>query len=283
MVAKIVDGRKIAEKIRKNVSIEVQNLKSKYKVIPNIVTIKIGNNPESNLYLKLRNNACEKVGIIPKTLDLPENVSEDEIVKVIKDLNEDKKVHGILIQLPIPKHLSQGKLIELIDPAKDVEGFTPYNMGRMLNGDEHIIPCTPLAVLKILEEEKTRFQGKDIVIVNHSTVVGKPLCALFLNRNATVAVTHIFTKDFKKYAKEADILVSATGVPDLIKKEHVKSGAFVVDVGIVATKTGVTGDLDADVKDVAGVITPVPGGVGPVTVACSLINMITTFRNCMEK
>ena len=283
MVAKIVDGRKIAEKIRKNVSIEVQNLKSKYKVIPNIVTIKIGNNPESNLYLKLRNNACEKVGIIPKTLDLPENVSEDEIVKVIKDLNEDKKVHGILIQLPIPKHLSQGKLIELIDPAKDVEGFTPYNMGRMLNGDEHIIPCTPLAVLKILEEEKTRFQGKDIVIVNHSTVVGKPLCALFLNRNATVAVTHIFTKDFKKYAKEADILVSATGVPDLIKKEHVKSGAFVVDVGIVATKTGVTGDLDAGVKDVAGVITPVPGGVGPVTVACSLINMITTFRNCMEK
>ena len=283
MVAKIIDGRKIAEKIRKNVSVEVQSLKSKYKVTPNIVTIKIGSNPESDLYLRLRNKACEKVGILSKTLELPTNVSENEVVKVIKDLNLDKKVHGILIQFPIPDHLNPGELIEKINPDKDVEGFTPYNMGRMLIGDEHIVPCTPLAVLKILEEEKTRLQGKDVVIVNHSTVVGKPLTALFLNRNATVSVTHIFTKDFKKYTKEADILVSATGVPNLIKKEHVKSGAFVVDVGIVATKTGVTGDLDASVKEVAGKITPVPGGVGPVTVACSLINMITTFRNCMEK
>ena len=283
MVAKIIDGRKIAEKIRKNVSVEVQSLKSKYKVTPNIVTIKIGSNPESDLYLRLRNKACEKVGILSKTLELPTNVSENEVVKVIKDLNLDKKVHGILIQFPIPDHLNPGELIEKINPDKDVEGFTPYNMGRMLIGDEHIVPCTPLAVLKILEEEKTRLQGKDVVVVNHSTVVGKPLTALFLNRNATVSVTHIFTKDFKKYTKEADILVSATGVPNLIKKEHVKSGAFVVDVGIVATKTGVTGDLDASVKEVAGKITPVPGGVGPVTVACSLINMITTFRNCMEK
>jgi methylenetetrahydrofolate dehydrogenase (NADP+)/methenyltetrahydrofolate cyclohydrolase len=284
MVSKVIDGRKIAEKIRKNVSIEVQNLKSKYNVIPNIVTIKIGTNPESDLYLKLRNKACEQVGIIPKTLELPENVSEDEVIKVIKELNQDKNAHGILIQLPIPEHLPQERLIELIDPAKDVEGFTPYNMGRLLNGDEHIVPCTPLAVLKILGEEKVRLQGKDIVIVNHSNVVGKPLAALFLNRNATVSVTHIFTKNLMQYSSKADILVTAAGVPKLIKKEHVKPGAFVIDVGIVKTKDGVTGDVDfKNVKNIADKITPVPGGVGPVTVACSLINMITTFRNCMEK
>jgi len=284
MSAEIIDGRKIAEKIRKNISFEIEKLKSKYHIEPNITTIKIGNNPESDIYLKLRDAACEKVGINSNHIALSENVSEEEIINLIIRLNEDKKVHGILIQFPIPKHLSSDNLINTLNPKKDVEGLTPLNLGKTLLGDEYIVPCTPLAVLKILEEEKIRLQGKDIVIVNHSTIVGKPLAALFLNRNATVSVTHVFTKDLKNYTDRADILVTAAGVPKLIKKEHVKPDAFVIDVGIIKTANGVTGDVDFEqVKNIAGKITPVPGGVGPVTVACSLVNMTKTFRNCIEK
>jgi len=280
MSAKIIDGRKIAEKIRNDVKEEVEDLKNKYKIVPNITTIKIGSDPESDLYLRLRNKACEKVGIISTNLEFPSDVSEEKVLDSIKKLNKDKKVHGILIQFPIPKHLSAKNLINALDPKKDVEGFTPFNMGRTLIGDEYIIPCTPLAVLKILEEEKTQLKGKNVVLVNHSTVVGKPLAALFLNRNSTVVVTHVFTKNLKEFTKKADILVTAAGVPGLIKEEHIKPDAFVIDVGIVKTKTGVTGDVDASVHKIAGKVTPVPGGVGPVTVACSLINMIKTFKNC---
>jgi methylenetetrahydrofolate dehydrogenase (NADP+)/methenyltetrahydrofolate cyclohydrolase len=284
MSAEIVDGRKIAEKIRKNVTHEIEKLKLEYKITPNIYTIKIGNNPESNIYLKLRDTACEKVGIKPNNIELPESASEEEVINLISRLNEDKKVHGILIQFPIPKHLSSDKLISSLNPKKDVEGLTPLNMGKTLVGDEYIVPCTPLAVLKILEEEKIRLQGKDVVIVNHSNIVGKPLTALFLNRNATVSITHVFTKDLKKYTADADILVTASGIPKLIKKEHIKTGSFVVDVGIIKTSDGIIGDVDFEsVKNIAGKLTPVPGGVGPVTVACSLVNMAKTFRNCMEK
>jgi len=284
MSAEIVDGRKIAEKIRKNVTHEIEKLKLEYKITPNIYTIKIGNNPESNIYLKLRDTACEKVGIKPNNIELPESASEEEVINLIYRLNEDKKVHGILIQFPIPKHLSSDKLISSLNPKKDVEGLTPLNMGKTLVGDEYIVPCTPLAVLKILEEEKIRLQGKDVVIVNHSNIVGKPLTALFLNRNATVSITHVFTKDLKKYTADADILVTASGIPKLIKKEHIKTGSFVVDVGIIKTSDGIIGDVDFEsVKNIAGKLTPVPGGVGPVTVACSLVNMAKTFRNCMEK
>jgi len=215
-------------------------------------------------------------------LEFPEDVSGEKVLQAMQKLNTDKDVHGILIQFPLPNHIAGDKLINALDPKKDVEGFNPYNMGRTLIGDEHIIPCTPLAVLTILEHEKTKFEGKDIVIVNHSNVVGKPLAALFLNRNATVCVCHVFTKDLKSYSSKADILITASGVPGIIKADHVKKDAFVVDVGIIKTKDGIVGDVDFEsVKDKAGILTPVPGGVGPVTVACSLINMIKTFKNCV--
>jgi len=204
------------------------------------------------------------------------------LIKKIKELNKDNSVHGVLIQMPLPGHISSSKIFEVLNPLKDVEGFTAINMGRILIGDEFIVPCTPLAVLKILENEKIDLKGKDVVILNHSTVVGKPLTALFLNRNASVSTVHVFTKDLKSYTKNADILVSATGVSGIIKKEHVKQDSFVIDVGIIQTKSGVTGDVDDLVTEVAGRITPVPGGVGPVTVACSLINMVKTFKNCMN-
>jgi len=171
----------------------------------------------------------------------------------------------------------------MVDPRKDVEGFHSLNLGNTMIGREDLVPCTPLAVLKILEQAKIPLQGKDVVIVNHSTIVGKPLAALFLNRNATVAVCHVFTKDLKRYTKNADILVTAAGVPGLITAGHVKDQAVVIDVGIIETKDGVCGDVDfQSVKEKASVITPVPGGVGPVTIACALSNMVKTYRNCLE-
>jgi methylenetetrahydrofolate dehydrogenase (NADP+)/methenyltetrahydrofolate cyclohydrolase len=283
MTAKVIDGRKIAKELRNTISKEVEQLKSKYQIIPNIVTIKIGSDPSSDLYLRLRNKACEEVGIKSSSLEFSETVNEKEVLESINKLNHDSSVHGILIQLPLPNHISYDKLINSLNPKKDVEGLTPYNMGRTLIGDEHIIPCTPLSVLTILKYEKTKLEGKDVVIVNHSNIVGKPLSVLFLNRNASVSVVHVFTKDLKSYTSKADILVTAAGVSKILKKEYVKNNAFVIDVGIIKTKDGLCGDVDFDsVIEKAGKITPVPGGVGPVTVASSLKNMIITFKNCIE-
>ena len=284
MTAKIIDGKKIAQNIRNDITKEVANLKSNYGTAPNIVSIKIGSDPASDLYLRLRDKACNEVGINSEHLEFPENVTEKKVLESIKRLNEDSKVHGILIQFPIPSHLSSDKLINALDPKKDVEGFHPVNMGQTLLGNEHIIPCTPLAVLTILETEKMKLEGRYIVIVNHSNIVGKPLTALFLNRNATVSVCHVFTKNLKSFTKNAELLVTAAGVAKLIKEDHVKKDCFVIDVGIIKTKDGICGDVDFDsVKEIVGKITPVPGGVGPVTVACSLKNMIKTFKNCFEE
>lgn len=283
MTAEIVNGREIAKEIRKKVYEEVTKLNSKYKVVPTITTIKIGKDPSSELYLKLRDNACKEVGINSNHLEFDENISENKAINAINKLNSDINIHGILIQYPVPNHISQDKLMRIIHPKKDVEGFNPYNMGRTLLGNEHIIPCTPFSVLTILEHENVDLKGKDVVIVNHSNVVGKPLAALLLNRNATVAVCHVFTKDVKQYTSKADILVTAAGIPKLITKDHVKENAFVIDVGIIETNEGICGDVDFDeVKEKADKITPVPGGVGPVTIACSLKNMLKTYKNCLE-
>lgn len=284
MTAKIVDGKKIAEKLRYDISKKIIKLKSTYNTIPNITTIKIGNDPASEIYLRLRDKACNEVGINSNHLEFPKNVTLKEVLEYLNKLNNDRNVHGILIQLPLPNHIPQDKLINAIDPKKDVEGLNPHNIGRTINGDEFIIPITPLSVLTILEHEKTDFKGKNVVIVNHSNHVGKPLAALLLNRNATVTVCHVYTSNLKKFTTQADILIPATGVPKLINKNHVKKEAFVIDVGIITTKEGICGDVDFyAVKDIVGKITPVPGGVGPVTVACSLGNMIKTFKNCLEE
>lgn len=284
MTIKIVYGKKLAEKIRIKTTKEVEHLKSIYKITPNINTIKIGDNPSSELYFRLRNNACNKAGITTSHLDFRKNVTEKKILKTIDELNSNKNIHGILIQFPIPDHISSNKLMSAIDPKKDVEGFNPYNMGKTIIGDEYIVPCTPLAILTILKHEKIDLKGKEIVIINHSTVVGKPLTTLLLNRNATVTVCHIFTKDTKQHSSNADIIITATGIPGLITKDYVKNGAFVIDVGIAETNDGISGDVNFDsVKEKAGKITPVPGGVGPVTIACSLENMLKTYKNCMKE
>jgi len=283
MSAEIIDGRKIAKKIREDIAKEVETAKSKYGFVPNITTIKIGDDPSSDLYLRLRTNACKNVGITTNILDFKKDVSEVEVLESIKKLNNDKFVHGIFIQFPIPNHISADNLINELDPRKDVEGLHPKNLGNTLLGNEYIVPVTPLSVLTILDHIGLNLKGKDILIVNHSNIVGKPLAILLLNRDATVVVCHVFSKDLKKYSKQADILITAAGVKKLIKKDYVKDGAIVIDVAIISTKDGICGDVDfEEVKDIVGMITPVPGGVGPVTVACSLKNMLKTFYNCFE-
>ncbi len=283
MTAKIINGREIAKEIQNKLQKEIKDLQAKYEIVPTLATIIIGQNPSSELYLRLRDNVCKEVGIISNHYRFEENVSEKKIIDIINQLNNNEKIHGIIIQYPIPHHISQYKLMNTVHPRKDVEGFNPYNMGRTLLGDESILPCTPLSVLKILEYEKENIKGKNIVIVNHSNVVGKPLAALLLNRDATVTICHIFTDDIKKYTLKADILITAVGKPKLITSIHVKENAFVIDVGIIETDEGICGDVDFNiVKEKAGKITPVPGGVGPVTIASSIQNTIKTYKNCLE-
>jgi methylenetetrahydrofolate dehydrogenase (NADP+)/methenyltetrahydrofolate cyclohydrolase len=283
MTAIIVNGTEIAKEIRKKISGEIVQLKKKYNCNPVVTTIIVGNDSSSKLYLKLRDNACKEVGITSKHDVFDAKVSEQKIFKTIQKLNADDSVHGILIQYPVPMHLSQKKLMQMIDPRKDIEGFNPVNLGRTLIGDEYLVPCTPLSILMILQHEHIVLKGKNIVIINHSNVVGKPLAALLLNRNATVTVCHIFTKNLKQHTSKADILITGAGVPNLITTDYVKDNAIVLDVGIVKTKDGVCGDVDFNaVKEKAAVISPVPGGIGPITITCALKNMIKAYRNCFE-
>jgi methylenetetrahydrofolate dehydrogenase (NADP+)/methenyltetrahydrofolate cyclohydrolase len=283
MTAIIVNGAEIAKEIRKKISEEIVQLNKKYNCNPVIMTIIVGNDSSSKLYLKLRDNACNEVGIISKHDDFDATVSQQKIFKAIQKLNADDSIHGILIQYPVSKHLSQKELMQMIEPQKDIEGFNPVNLGRTLIGEEYLVPCTPLSILTILQHEHIALKGKNIVIINHSNVVGKPLAALLLSRNATVAVCHIFTKNLKEYTSKADILITGAGVPNLITTDYVKDNAIVLDVGIVKTKDGICGDVDFDaVKEKAAVISPVPGGVGPITIACALKNILKVYRNCFE-
>ncbi len=283
MTATIINGREIAKEIRTTITKQVEQLQKKHKKEPRIATIVIGDNPSSELYLKLRTTACNEAGIRSKILRFEENIPEPTLLKSIQDVNNDPSIHGILIQYPVPAHLSAYKLMSSVAPRKDVEGFHPENLGRTLLGDESLVPCTPLSVLTILAHEQIPLKGQDVVIVNHSNVVGKPLAGLLLNRNATVAISHVFTKDLKAYSTKADILITGAGVKNLITKDHIKEKAIVIDVGIIETKDGVCGDVDFEsVKKKAALLTPVPGGVGPVTIACALSNMVRTYQNCME-
>jgi methylenetetrahydrofolate dehydrogenase (NADP+) / methenyltetrahydrofolate cyclohydrolase len=282
VAATIINGREIAREMRKKIAEDVQQLKKKYQRQIQIVTIVIDENPSSEMYLKLRTAACNEVGIGSKLLRLNTDISETTILETIQNLNNDPSVHGIFIQYPVPPHLSPNTLMKTVVPNKDVEGFNPENLGRTLIGDEDLVPCTPLSVLTILEHEQIQLTGKDVVIVNHSNVVGKPLAALLLNRNATVSLTHVYTKNLKAYTINADILISGAGVQNLITKDHIKNNAIVIDVGIIETKDGVRGDVDFEsVKEKASLLTPVPGGVGPVTIASALSNMVKTYKNCI--
>jgi methylenetetrahydrofolate dehydrogenase (NADP+)/methenyltetrahydrofolate cyclohydrolase len=278
--SRIIDGKALAQLIEREVGSEVENLKSGRGVTPGLATILVGDDPASKMYVRLKHKACERAGIKAEDHLLPAEASQEELLSLIDVLNKNNDVHAILLQLPLPKHLSPQEAMEAIAPAKDADGFHPYNMGKLMIGDEELVPCTPHGIIRTLEEYNVPIKGKNAVIVGHSNVVGKPMAAMLLNRNATVSVCHVFTDDLKKFTIGADILVVAAGVKHLIKVDMVKEGAVIFDVGITKEEDGVYGDVDFEnVIKKASLITPVPGGVGPLTIAMLMKHVLM----CAEK
>ena len=285
MTANIIDGNKLAGGVYREIEEEVGRLKER-GIFPGLVVVLVGENPASVSYVRSKTRACERVGIYGETIKLPVDVSEDELLRIIGDLNHDTRFHGILVQLPLPRHISPDKVMEAIFPEKDVDAFHPVNMGKLLNGNPYLLPCTAQGVQQLVIRSGYSFDGKHVVICGRSNVVGKPLAAMLVQKangaNATVTVCHTHTKDLAVITRQADILVAAMGSPGAITADMVKEGVIVVDVGInrvpdAAAPRGyrLVGDVDfAAVQGKAEAITPVPGGMGPMTVAMLLHNTI---------
>jgi len=250
---------------------------------PGLATIIVGENPASQMYVRIKHSACDRVGIRSKNVSLPEGASLEEIIDTIRGLNEEDDVNGILLQLPLPGNQDPSKAMAAIDPMKDVDGSHPVNMGSLLTGDERLVPCTPKGIIWALDRLGVDLEGKEVVIVGHSNVVGKPLAAMMLNRNATVSICHVFTKDLAAHTREAEIVVVAAGVPSLIKRDMIKPRAYVFDVGINKVEGKTVGDVEFDeVLKVAAAVTPVPGGVGPLTVSMLMSQTVTAAEMQMK-
>lgn len=276
----ILDGKALSQKIREEIKKEVEYFREKGFRAPSLAVILVGDDPASRVYVNNKRKACEKVGIKSLFYHLPENAEEEKLLGLIYELNTNEEVDGILVQLPLPKHIDQTKVILSINPEKDVDGFHPENMGKLVGQiEDGFIPCTPLGIDILLKHYGIEVQGKDVVIVGAGFIVGRPLSLLMLWRNATITVCHIHTKDLKKHTTGADILISATGVPHLINEDMVKEGAVVIDVGISKVDGKIVGDVDFErVKEKASAITPVPGGVGPMTVTALLLNTLKAYK-----
>jgi len=276
----LIDGKSLANKIQTNVAAEVEQLKQEKNIVPGLAVILIGDDPASHAYVKMKAKACEKVGFYSITHNMPDTISQDEIIATIEMMNNNPRIDGILVQLPLPKHVDTDKILEVIDPKKDVDGFHAYNVGRLVTNLDSFVACTPLGVMKIFEEYNIELEGKDVCVVGASNIVGKPMAALLLNANATVTVTHIYTKDLSAHTRRADIVIVGVGVPALIKEEMVKEGAIVIDIGINRIEDGsLVGDVDfANVSKKCTYITPVPGGVGPMTIAMLLSNTLKAAK-----
>jgi methylenetetrahydrofolate dehydrogenase (NADP+)/methenyltetrahydrofolate cyclohydrolase len=283
MRAKIIDGKEIAAKKRIEIAQEVHKLKQ-LGVTPGLAVILVGNNQASRTYVTNKQKACQELGMHSLLIELPETVSEKELLGKIDELNKDETIHGILVQLPIPKHIDEKKVIEAISPLKDVDGFHPISIGRMMTGQETFLPCTPFGIMVLLEETGISVSGKEVVVVGRSNIVGKPVGQLLLNQHATVTYCHSKTKDLTAHTSKADILVAAVGIANFIKAEHVKEGAVVIDVGINRNEAGkLCGDVAFDeVSEKAGYITPVPKGVGPMTITMLMYNTLKSARNTVE-
>jgi len=269
MPAKIIDGKKIAQKI----SDDLKKKSNKLAVKPGLAVIMVGENPASKVYVNMKEVKCIELGYYSEKYELKENTPEDEIIHLIKRLNNKKEIHGILVQLPLPKHINELKVIEAISPEKDVDGFHPENIGHMFIAQNKIIPATPKGIIRLLEECKIKIEGKHAVVIGRSNIVGKPISILLQQKHATVTMCHSKTKNLKELTKQADILVVAAGKPNLVKKEMVKKGAVVIDVGTNRVGKKLVGDVDFEgVKEIASYITPVPGGIGPMTIAMLMEN-----------
>lgn len=260
----LLDGKTLANDILDKLSLKVKQLDT----APNLVVIQVGNDPASSVYVRNKERTAERVGIKSETIKLSKHITQDELLEIIDKYNNDRSVNGILVQLPLPKHIDEQVILEAISPVKDVDGFHPLNVGKLNIGQKQMIPSTPAGIMELLKANHIELEGKHIVIVGRSNIVGKPLAHLLLEANATVTITHSRTKDLKHLTKLADILVIAVGQPELITEDYVKTGAVVIDVGINRTESGLKGDVDFNsVKSKVAAITPVPGGVGPMTIA----------------
>ena len=274
MCGKIIDGKKIADELIDEIAKEV----SEKKVSPSLAVILVGNDPASEIYVKNKEKASKKAGFNSQLIRFDESISEKELIMAIKKMNNDKTIHGFIVQLPLPKHISQEKIIDSISPQKDADGFTTTNLGNMFVGKKAIPPATAVAVLKMLESIEKDFRGKNVVIVGASNIVGKPLAILLLNKFATVTICNVNTINLSKHTKQADILVVAAGKANLITKEMVKEGSIIIDVGINKVDGKLCGDVSKDVFEIAGYVSPVPGGVGPVTVTSLLKNTLECMK-----
>jgi methylenetetrahydrofolate dehydrogenase (NADP+)/methenyltetrahydrofolate cyclohydrolase len=275
-MAIIMDGNGLSRHIRDQVKTDALLLKDRTGMVPGLAVILVGENAASRIYVKRKETACKEAGFMSREYLLPENTSENRILGIIDGLNHDSGIHGILVQLPLPGHLVPVALIETIDPRKDVDGFHPWNMGRLCTGNPYHMACTPRGIVEMLDRYGIAIEGKDAVIVGRSNIVGKPLAMMLLNRHATVTICHTRTRDLAETTKRADILVAAVGKPEMITKDMVKDGAVVIDVGSNRGGDGrLVGDVAfADVAEKASHITPVPGGVGPMTIAMLLVNTL---------
>ena len=278
-----IDGKKAAATLREKLKKKVSELKSKYNSVPGLTVILIGEDSPSQIYVKNKEKSANEVGIKSEVIRYPEEVEEKVVLDKIKELNDNNQVSGILVQLPLPKHIDKRKVIETINPSKDVDGFHPMNVGNLSSGYESSIPCTPLGCYLLIKNIEKNLNGKHAVIIGRSNLNGKPMAQLLLKENCTVTITHSKTKDLKAECARADIIIAAVGRPKLVKADWVKKDAIVIDVGINKTESGLVGDVDFDgVSKVAKAITPVPGGVGPMTIACLLSNTVKCFEKAQS-
>jgi len=279
----LIDGKKAAAELREELKQEVADLKTKYNKVPGLTVILIGDMAPSQIYVRNKEKSAIEVGLKSEVIKYPDTVEEKIVLEKIKELNNDETVSGILVQLPLPKHIDKQKVIETIAPSKDVDGFHPMNVGNLSSGYESSVPCTPLGCYLMIKKIEPNLSGKKAVVVGRSNLNGKPMTQLLLKENCTVTITHSRTKDLKAECLEADIIVAAVGIPELVKGDWVKKDAIVIDVGINKTENGLVGDVAFDeVSKVAKALTPVPGGVGPMTIACLLKNTVECFKRSQK-
>ena len=280
-MAKIIDGKMVAEHLRKGIAEEVNKLKRETGLVPGLAAVLVGDNPASQIYVKNKRKACEEVSIYSEEYKLPEETAESDLLTLIEKLHHDEKIHGILVQLPLPKQINEARILRTVSPLKDIDGFHPENVGLLVEGNPRFIPCTPHGVIKLLDYYGIEIQWKEAVVVGRSNIVGKPVSLLLLHRHATVTICHSRTKSLGEVTRRADILVAAIGRARLITEDMVKEGAVVIDVGINRLPDGkLAGDVDFEnVRNKAAFITPVPGGVGPMTIAMLLWNTFSSAKN----
>ena len=279
MAASIIDGKAIAASRRAGTAERVAELEASHGVTPGLAVVIVGEDPASQVYVRMKHKACEEVGVRSFKHELPVETTQEELLALVERLNADDDVHGILVQLPLPDHVDEEAVIEAIVPKKDVDGFHPVSVGRMVIGKETFLPCTPHGCMVLLDETGVELEGKEAVVVGRSNIVGKPVALLLLERHATVTVCHSRTKDLPEVVRRADVVVVAVGRPEMVKGDWIKEGAVVIDVGVNRTDDGLVGDVEFEAAaERASAITPVPGGVGPMTIAMLMENTLTSAR-----